>query len=545
MRSDSVRNLSDDGWRAVVDYGVRTVLDLRFDLEREDDPPRELPVDVVHLSLFGELDEAWWNGLDARAAAAGSPVAATQLVYTELLELRGPEMAAAVTTVAEAPPGAVLVHCVGGKDRTGLVSAFLLRLAGVAVDDIAADYALSAEYLAPRHEQWIAGAADEAERERMRRIAATPAESMQGRAGGRRGPARRRRRLPPRRRRHRGGARGRPRPAARLDPMAHVVAIFGPTASGKTDVAEALADRLGGEVVSADAMQVYRGLPILTNQPERPTRLVGMWPLSHEASVAEYAALAHEAIDEILAAGRTPVVAGGTGLYLRAALADLDVPPAPAPGARERWAALYDARGAEAAHAELAERDPAAAAAVHPNDRRRVVRALELAEAGSSLRPARGRLWTDDTRHPTAIFGLDVPKDVLERRIVERNRRMVERGVEEEVRRALAGPLSATARHVHGLRELAELPLRGGAGRDGCCRCAATPPTSASGCGASRGSCASTPTGRRVRPPTRFSSGCALGNRSAVERWPGDRQRHAVARAVGLPAERRRRRAAR
>ena len=166
------------GWQAVVDYGVRTVLDLRLDLEREDDPPRRLPVDVVHLSLFGEPDEAWWNDLDARAAAAGDPVAATRLVYTELLERHGPEMAAAVTTVAGAPPGAVLVHCVGGKDRTGLVSAFLLRLAGVAVEDIAADYALSAEYLAPRHEEWIAGAADEAERERMRRIAATPAESM-------------------------------------------------------------------------------------------------------------------------------------------------------------------------------------------------------------------------------------------------------------------------------------------------------------------------------------------------------------------------------
>jgi hypothetical protein len=178
VRSDSVRNLSDEGWQAVVDYGVRTVLDLRLDLEREDDPPRELPVDVVHVSLFGEPDENWWNDLDRRAAAAGHPAAATRLVYTELLERHGAQMAAAVSVVAHAPPGAVLVHCVGGKDRTGLVAAFLLRLAGVAVDDIATDYALSAEYLAPRHEAWIAGAADEAERERMRRIAATPAESM-------------------------------------------------------------------------------------------------------------------------------------------------------------------------------------------------------------------------------------------------------------------------------------------------------------------------------------------------------------------------------
>ena len=240
----------------------------------------------------------------------------------------------------------------------------------------------------------------------------------------------------------------------------HVVAIFGPTASGKTDVAGALADRIEGEVVSADAMQVYRGLPILTNQPARATRLVGVWPLSHEASVAEYARLAHQAIDDILAAGRTPVVAGGTGLYLRAALAELHVPAAPEPGARQRWEAFYDARGAVAAHAELAERDPAAAAAVHANDRRRVVRALELAETGASLRPPHGRLWTDETRRPTTIVGLEVPKDVVERRIVERNRRMVERGVVEEVRRALAsGPISGTAEHVHGLREIADLPL--------------------------------------------------------------------------------------
>src|SRR6184192_2361271 len=121
-----------------------------------------------------------------------------------------------------------------------------------------------------------------------------------------------------------------------------VLAIFGPTASGKTAVAETLADRLGGEVVSADSMQAYRGLPILTAQPERPTRLVGIWPLSHEGSVAEYAELAHAAIDELTAHGRTPVVAGGTGLYLRAALVDLALPPAPSREQRSRWERAYD-----------------------------------------------------------------------------------------------------------------------------------------------------------------------------------------------------------
>ncbi len=219
-----------------------------------------------------------------------------------------------------------------------------------------------------------------------------------------------------------------------------------------------MAALIRAELVSADAMQVYRGLPILTNQSADPARLVGIWPLDHEASVGEYAALAHAAIDEILAAGITPVVVGGTGLYLRAALADLALPPAPAPGTRERWARLYDGEGAAAAHARLTELDPRAAAAIHANDRRRVLRALELAETGQSLVPAEDRLWAGETRHPTLLVGLDVAKPVLERRIEERARAMFAAGVEEEVRRALAGAISTTARKTLGLDEVSTLP---------------------------------------------------------------------------------------
>jgi tRNA dimethylallyltransferase len=245
--------------------------------------------------------------------------------------------------------------------------------------------------------------------------------------------------------------------AAPGDPLP-VIAIFGPTASGKSAVAEAFAELVPAELVSADAMQIYAGLPILTNQPAGGVRLVAVWPLSHEASVGEYAPLAHEAVDEILAGGRTPVVVGGTGLYLRAALAELELPPAPVPGARARFERLYDRAGGEKAYALLVGRDPAAAEAIHPNDRRRVVRALELAAAGSSLRPGRDRLWASETRRPTLIVGLDVPRAVLERRILERTQAMFERGVEAEVSRALAGPISSTARHVIGLREVAALP---------------------------------------------------------------------------------------
>jgi tRNA dimethylallyltransferase len=237
-----------------------------------------------------------------------------------------------------------------------------------------------------------------------------------------------------------------------------VLAIFGPTASGKTAVAEAVADRVGGEVVSADSMQAYRGLPILTAQPERPTRLVGIWPLSHEGSVAEYAQLAHHELDALLAAGATPVVAGGTGLYLRAALVDLELPPAPSRDQRAHWERVYDRLGSERAHAVLTVRDPEAAAHLHANDRRRVVRALELTELGSSLRPRADRLWTDEVRHPTAIFGLEVPRAVLSERIVHRARRMFEEGVVDEARAALAGEISSTAVYALGLREVAELP---------------------------------------------------------------------------------------
>jgi tRNA dimethylallyltransferase len=237
-----------------------------------------------------------------------------------------------------------------------------------------------------------------------------------------------------------------------------VIGLFGPTASGKSDVAAALTELMPAEVVSADAMQVYDGLPILTNRSPHPERLVGIWPLSHVASVGEYAPLAHAAVDEILAAGRMPLVVGGTGLYFRAALAELELPPAPVPGARKRWERVYDESGAEAAHARLAELDSPAAARIHPNDRRRVVRALELAEAGRSLVPQREALFGGAWRHPTLLVGLEVAKPELERRIAERTRRMFDAGVEAEVHDGLRAEPSATARKIIGLHEVATLP---------------------------------------------------------------------------------------
>jgi tRNA dimethylallyltransferase len=236
-----------------------------------------------------------------------------------------------------------------------------------------------------------------------------------------------------------------------------VVAIFGPTASGKSAVAEELASCLGTEVVSADAMQVYRGLAILTNQPSRPTRLVAIRNLQDTMSVGEYAALAHESIDELVARYGAAVLAGGTGLYLRAALADLDIPPAGAPSRRAELELLYDADPG-GAYERLRALDRNAAAAVHPNDRRRIVRALELAELGSTL-PAGDRLWSEDARRPTLVVGLEVPGEVLEQRIGDRTDDMIRRGVVDEVRAAVQASPSITAGKALGLEELATLPL--------------------------------------------------------------------------------------
>ena len=183
VRSDSVHQLSDDGWRALVDHGVRTVIDLRGDHEREDDPPRELPVEVVHVS-FMEASDAEWDEiageLDAVAAAAPDDATATRDVYLIFLDRFADNVAASVRAVAHAPEGGVVIHCVGGKDRTGLLTAFLLHLAGVPDDEIAADYALSEERLLPRHQAWFDAAGSDEELERLRRIAQSPAAAMQG-----------------------------------------------------------------------------------------------------------------------------------------------------------------------------------------------------------------------------------------------------------------------------------------------------------------------------------------------------------------------------
>jgi tRNA dimethylallyltransferase len=241
--------------------------------------------------------------------------------------------------------------------------------------------------------------------------------------------------------------------SSRPAPARNVLGLFGPTATGKTAVARIVREQLGAQVISADSAALYADIPVITAAPEYPARLVGVVALTEDVSVGWYQRRAHEEID----AADVPLVVGGTGLYFRAALAALELPPPPEEGRREHWQAEVDRLGPEAAHALLAERDPAAAARVHANDRRRLVRALELAEAGASLAPPYDRLWTEDTRHPTTIVALDLPLDELDRRIEIRTRAMAAAGAHEEARAAWEQPLSATARKVLGLEEFATL----------------------------------------------------------------------------------------
>ena len=174
--------------------------------------------------------------------------------------------------------------------------------------------------------------------------------------------------------------------------------------------------------------------------------------------MAEYAALAHEAVDDVIRRGRVPILCGGSGLYLRAALADMPLPPQPGTGVREAAERLYDERGPADAHATLASVDAPAAAVVHPNDRRRVVRALELAEAGHTLAAPESALWSAETRHPTVVAGLTLPPAETARRIAARTTAMFAAGVVAEVRRARAAhAFSPTAERIHGLQDVTAL----------------------------------------------------------------------------------------
>jgi tRNA dimethylallyltransferase len=241
-----------------------------------------------------------------------------------------------------------------------------------------------------------------------------------------------------------------------------VVAIFGPTAAGKTAVAIAVADalRARGEdpvAVSCDAFQIYRGLEALSGAPTEAERerlehrMVGVAGIDEEWSAGRFAPLAHAEIDALLAAGRRPLVVGGTGLYLRAALAELELRP-PLPSAvRDEVERDLERRGAAALHGEL---EAAVRQSVHPNDAKRVARLTGLARAGIDPPAGSDGLWSASPRVPTALFGITLERDELHERISARVEAILAAGAEEEVRAADAAGASRTARAALGFDAL-------------------------------------------------------------------------------------------
>jgi tRNA dimethylallyltransferase len=237
-------------------------------------------------------------------------------------------------------------------------------------------------------------------------------------------------------------------------------ALFGPTGVGKTEIAVELAELLrerGQEpvAVSADAIAVYEGLDVLAAKPESERlehRLVSFVAIDEEFSAGRFAALAHAEIDELLARGRTPIVVGGTGLYLRAALTDLDLRPPAEREVREGLERELAEAGPAALHGRLS---PATAAAVHPNDRKRIVRALELEQTGTAPHRASDQLWSEELRCPTALFGIVMDREALGARIEARVDEMLAGGAVEEVERALERGASRTARKALGFKEIA------------------------------------------------------------------------------------------
>ncbi|MGW5119581.1 tRNA (adenosine(37)-N6)-dimethylallyltransferase MiaA [Streptomyces noursei] len=224
-------------------------------------------------------------------------------------------------------------------------------------------------------------------------------------------------------------------------PTPRVIAVVGPTAAGKSDLGVALAQHLGGEVINADSMQLYRGMDIGTAKltPEEqqgvPHRLLDIWDVTRAANVAEYQRLARAEIDRLLAEGRTPVLVGGSGLYVRGALDALEFPGTD-PAVRARLEAELAELGSGALHARLAEADPEAARAILAGNGRRIVRALEVIEITG--RPFTANLPGHEAVYDTLQIGVDVERPELDERIATRVDRMWEAGLVDEVRRLAA-----------------------------------------------------------------------------------------------------------
>lgn len=240
-----------------------------------------------------------------------------------------------------------------------------------------------------------------------------------------------------------------------------LIAIYGPTAVGKSRIAAAVAREVGGEVVSADSMQVYRGLPIITDQPSPAERggvahhLIGVVDLSEQYSAARFAADAAAIIDDIAGRGRLPLLVGGTGLYNRALLGGFTFAARGGDESRHDFEELVRREGLEAGIAELKRLDPQSAAVIDARNPRRLIRALEAAStAGPTIAAERERLWSAESPYRPLSFGLFMPREELDRLIDERVEGMMDAGALEEVRQARNGTVSPTAAQAIGYKEL-------------------------------------------------------------------------------------------
>ena len=178
VRSDNIRKLTDEGWRALADHGVQRIVDLRWPEELAEDQPRDVEIEVVHVSVLGPVFDAEYVAeLDAHLASVDDVADHYAWSYVEFLERYRDQFGSAFAAVADAN-GTVVVHCMGGKDRTGLVSALLLRLAGVPHAAIGEDYAVTAANLEPSTSRWIPAIADEVERAKWEKLKDTPAGAM-------------------------------------------------------------------------------------------------------------------------------------------------------------------------------------------------------------------------------------------------------------------------------------------------------------------------------------------------------------------------------
>jgi tRNA dimethylallyltransferase len=226
-----------------------------------------------------------------------------------------------------------------------------------------------------------------------------------------------------------------------MKPEPRLLVVVGPTATGKTEVGLLLAEALDGEIVSADSMQVYRGLDIGTAKPSpeqrarAPHHLLDVIEPDAPFSVADYRRLADAALRDIWSRARQPLLVGGSGLYVRAVLEEMDFSGvAPDLAFRERLAEEARTKGTRALHEWLAEVDPPAAARIHPNDQKRIIRALEVAEGRAGDAPPRKSVDRHRApRYNSSRFGLTLDRDELYRRIEDRIDRMVEAGLVEEV----------------------------------------------------------------------------------------------------------------